>query len=222
MTIKRWSKINKTIKECLQSEKPLECLLNLFQETKDGWVAFHIGNLLRDQGKKVEAINYYKIAHEKLPLAKYKKLVKNEIDKVEAQLTQEKDVLFIVSCTKNKIWNEKEHVPKYVPAQKAYTGNIMKKWLESKEAKIYPWLIFSSKYGIIEPDHPIRNYDIHFIYDPGAISEKTILRQIIYHEFNGFKVKDFKKVHFVGSQEYYRKLKLIFAKAGMELYKYEL
>ena len=49
----------------------------------------------------------------------------------------------------------------------------MKKWLESKEAKIYPWLIFSSKYGIIEPDHPIRNYDIHFIYDPGAISEKT-------------------------------------------------
>lgn len=134
----------------------------------------------------------------------------------------DKKVLFIVTCTKSKIWNERKDVPKYVPAREAYTGSYMKEWLNSEESRKYPWLIFSSKYGIIEPDHPIRNYDIHFIRHPGAISKTTLLRQILFQEFNGLEIKNFDKVYFVGSLEYYRKLKQVFVKASMELHYYEL
>ncbi len=140
----------------------------------------------------------------------------------EERATGGKKVLFIVTCTKSKVWTEGKDVPKYVPAKEAYTGQYMKDWLNSDESKRYPWLVFSSKYGIIEPDHPIRNYDIHFIRHPGAISETTILRQILFQEFDGLEIKNFDIVYFVGSLEYYRKLKQVFAKAGMELHYYEL
>jgi len=101
-------------------------------------------------------------------------------------------------------------------------GSTMKKWLKSEESKKYPWLIFSSKYGFIEPDHPIKNYDIHFIEHPGAISEETVLRQVLHQKFDGFKIVDFSRVYFVGSENYFRKLKSIFMRARMELERYEL
>jgi len=125
-----------------------------------------------------------------------------------------KDKLFIVSCTKKKIWDILVS-PKFVPAKDAYIGDHFKKWLRSESSKKYPWLVFSSKYGLIEPDHPIRNYDIELGRE-GSISEKTLLGQIIYHDF-GFKVKDFKEVYFVGSLNYYNKLKEIFKCAGIDL-----
>jgi hypothetical protein len=137
-------------------------------------------------------------------------------------MSQEEKRFFLLLRAQNLKYGLKGKVPKYVPAREAYTGQYMKDWLNSDESKKYPWLVFSSKYGIIEPDHPIRNYDIHFIWHPGAISEKTILRQILFQEFNGLEIKNFDIVYFVGSLEYYRKLKQVFAKAGMELHYYEL
>lgn len=125
-----------------------------------------------------------------------------------------KDKLFIVSCTKKKIW-DLQASPKFVPAKDAYIGDHFKKWLNSENSKNFPWLVFSSKYGLIEPDHPIKNYDIELGRE-GSISEKTLLGQIIYHDF-GFKVKDFKEVYFVGSLNYYNKLKEIFECAGINL-----
>jgi len=45
-----------------------------------------------------------------------------------------------------------------------------------EESKKYPWIIFSSKYGFIEPDHPIKEYDIHFRDDrKKAVSDETLL-----------------------------------------------
>ncbi len=219
-----WSIINKKIKDCINSRDPLDCLLKLFQETDDGWVAFHIGGILKGEGRLEEALDYYKKAYERLPLPKYKDMAKSEIEKLEKELEKlanNKNVLFIVTCTEKKVWAEKG-APKYVPAKEAYIGSTMKRWLKSEGSKKYPWLIFSSKYGFIEPDHPIKNYDIHFIKDPGAISEETVLRQILHQEFNGFKIVDFDRVYFVGSENYFRKLKSIFMRAGMELERYEL
>jgi|Deesub1362B_J571_1020462.scaffolds.fasta_scaffold00363_16 tetratricopeptide (TPR) repeat protein len=225
MTKFSWSVINRKIKDCISSRDPLECLLRLFQETDDGWVAFHIGNILKDEGRLEEALNYYKKAYERLPLPKYKDMAKSEIEKLENELVEKlannRDILYIVTCTEKKIWAE-EDAPKYVPAKEAYIGSTMKKWLKSEKAKKYPWLIFSSKYGFIEPDHPIKNYDIHFIEHPGAVSEETILRQILHQKFDGFKIVDFNKVYFVGSENYFRKLKSIFMRAGMELERYGL
>ena len=66
MTKVSWSVINKRIRKCINSRNPLECLLKLFQETDDGWVAFHIGNILKDEGRLEEALDYYKKAYEKV------------------------------------------------------------------------------------------------------------------------------------------------------------
>lgn len=224
MTKVSWSTINNKIKDCINSRNRLECLKKLFQETDDGWVAFHIGNILKDEDRLEEALNYYKKAYERLPLLKYKNMAKDEIEKLEKELeklTNNRNILFIVTCTEKKIW-AKEDAQKYVPAEEAYIGSTMKRWLKSEESKNYHWLIFSSKYGFIEPDHPIKKYDIHFIKDPGAVSGETVLRQILHQEFDGFKIVDFSRVYFVGSENYFRKLKSIFMRAGMELERYEL
>ena len=129
---------NICLTECLNSKNPLSCLLKLFKETDDGWVAFHIGNVLKDTGKLEEAIEYYKKAYERLPLPKYKEIARVEIEKLEKLVGRtNKNVLFIVSCTRKKIWGEK-NAPKYVPAKEAYTGSTMRNWLKSKKAKKYP------------------------------------------------------------------------------------
>lgn len=219
-----WSRINRRIRECFESANPLECLIRLFNSTEDGWVAFNIAGLLQDEGRLDEALKYYKIAYERLPLPKYKAMAKQEIEKIEKKLAEKdssEDILFIVSCTRRKIWDVKS-APKYVPAKDAYIGDTMKNWLNSDESKTNRWIIFSSKYGFIEPDHPIKNYDIHFVKSPEAISEDTLLRQILFHEFDGFKIADFKKIYFVGTDDYYRKLRLVFLRAGKELERYEL
>jgi len=135
----------------------------------------------------------------------------------EVYFTQEKnlDKLFIVSCTCRKIWQEK-NTPAYVPMKNAYIGSHFKQWLDSKESKKYHWLVFSGKYGILEPEHPIRNYDIKF-GEPGSISKETIRHQILYHDFWGFKIRDFKEIYFVGSKNYYEKLLPIFQDAELAL-----
>lgn len=92
-----WSRINRRIRECFESANPLECLIRLFNSTEDGWVAFNIAGLLQDEGRLDEALKYYKIAYERLPLPKYKAMAKQEIEKIEKKLAEKdssEDILF--------------------------------------------------------------------------------------------------------------------------------
>jgi len=162
-----WTEINERISNCLSSGNPIECLKRLYNETKDGMVAFKLGELFETQGDLNEALKYYTIAQEKFPLEEWKERARKRIEDIKAKLAREEDqdkVLFIVSCTRSKIW-EKDKSRKYVPAKEAYIGKTMRIWLALEESKKYPWIIFSSKYGFIDPDHPIKNYDIHFVDD---------------------------------------------------------
>jgi len=216
-----WEYINKMIKDCMKSSNPLDCLLGLFKETGDGMVAFKLAELFESKGDLCNALEYYKLAHERFPLDKWKKIAQEKINYIRAKLTDHRmDTLFIVSCTKSKIW-ETDDSRKYVPAKEAYIGDTMKLWLMLEESKEYPWIIFSSKYGFIEPDHPIREYDIHFRDDrEKAVSDETLIRQILYHEFKyrcrSFKIKDFETIYFIGSREYYEELKKVFNKANLK------
>ncbi len=131
-----------------------------------------------------------------------------------------KEILYVVSCTRDKVWDFGE-TKKYIPAKDAYVGTTMKSWLSSTKSRDYPWVIFSSKYGFIDPDHPIKNYDINFVDDGDkAVSEETLFRQLMHHDFecNGerFKICEFKEIRFVGSPKYYNKLKTVFDRAGLK------
>ena len=123
--------------------------------------------------------------------------------------------VYIVSCTRKKYWDVyKATEPKTLPAKDAYKGSTFLRWLQYVEQNDVTWYIFSSKYGIIEPDYLIENYDIHFIRDSDkAIPEHMLLRQIIKYG-----IHKAKNVYFVGSDDaYYDKLKRIFEKAGIVL-----
>ena len=199
-----WEYINKKIKNCIESLNPLNCLLELFKETDDGMVAFKLAELFESKGDLCNALKYYKLAHERFPLDKWRKIAQEKMDYVKTKLNDQMKTLFIVSCTKSKIW-EIDDSKKYVPAKEAYIGDTMKLWLMLEESKKYPWIIFSSKYGFIDPDHPIKEYDIHFRDDrEKAVSDETLLRQIQYHEFKyrcrSFKIKDFETIYFIGSK----------------------
>lgn len=133
--------------------------------------------------------------------------------------------LFIISCTKLKIWDLREN-RKFVPAKEAYIGKTFKKWVDSEQSKKCLWIVFSSRYGFIDSDHPIKNYNLHFVRDGDyAISENFLIYQIENEYFEchevKFKIKDIPNIYFIGSKEYYSKLKEIFKKCGIELKFYD-
>lgn len=66
----------------------------------------------------------------------------------------------IVPCTGEKIWDDRPDAPREVPAKDAYTKPVFTKWKNYAEQSGAPWFILSTKYGLIEPDKSIENYDI--------------------------------------------------------------
>ena len=128
--------------------------------------------------------------------------------------------VFIVSCTRKKIWDFDKNAPDKVPAKDAYKGSTFLKFLDLLNTiDSVDWFVFSSKYGIIEPEHPIENYDIHFIKDRDkAISEEQLIKQI-----KGHNIDKVENVYFVGSSdEYYEKLKRIFKKVNVRLSRFKI
>jgi len=75
-----WSEINRKIDECLRLPDPLYCLLNLFEQTNDGMVAFKIGELYQKLGEIEKAIQYYEIAYELFPKREFKELARRRIE----------------------------------------------------------------------------------------------------------------------------------------------
>jgi len=71
--------------------------------------------------------------------------------------------LVIVPCGKKKIWSKLVH-PKKVPAKDAYIGSYFRLCKLYAEKFSDKWVIFSGKYGIIEPNTPIENYDDKLVY----------------------------------------------------------
>jgi len=128
------------------------------------------------------------------------------------------NTLIVVSCTKTKIWidvNRKEET--YIQAQDAYKGrgDWFQKWKVEQEQKWpdFPWLILSAKYGFIEPEHPIHNYNVTFNdATTGPISDESLANQACYQERffrNGIvkKICQFDYVCVKGSKVYLDKVK---------------
>ena len=190
-----WKIINRRIKECQQHlgpEKVIDCLLNLFRQTNDGWVAFNIGQEYEKINKLEDALEYYEKAEELLPLPDYKEKARVAIRRIKNMLEEKKTIktadlsntLFIVSCTQKKIWERDPTAPDFVPARYAYKGTgFLKflKWAEENEIekKGFYWVILSGKYGFIEPWHPISRYDV-YLSNPThyPISDETFRNQV--------------------------------------------
>jgi len=91
----------------------------------------------------------------------------------------EKDTLYIVGCSKTKIWDKEPDVIPYVEARHVYKGRGFLKALTQVE---WPWIVLSGKYGFIEPDHPIGRYDIE-LGRSGSVSNETLKAQVLQRRF---------------------------------------
>jgi hypothetical protein len=66
--------------------------------------------------------------------------------------------LIIVPCGKKKIWDKNPSAGP-TPARYAYTSNHFKLCVQYAEKFSDEWVIFSGKYGLVEPDFMVENYD---------------------------------------------------------------
>lgn len=244
-----WSSINRRINACKRLVDPsdrLACLLKLWEgyrvTDRDGMVAYAVGEELESQGRLREALYYYKEAESRFPRWEWKEKARNAIFRVQSKLDSEKrgrpslevsklletldpeTTLFVVSCTKRKIWDEDPDAPPYVPARNAYCGETFIKamhFLEQNkmEARGFRWIILSAKYGFIEPWHPIGDYDVTFHNEEtGPISDDTLYSQVMHQKrWSNVRLKDFRVVCCFCSQTYTDKVKKSFRDTGARI-----
>lgn len=222
-----WRDINFEIKRCREAADPIGCLENLFQQTKDGMVAFALAeeHNVRDNG--TEAARYFEEAEELFPREEWKSRARSAKAQLESTGTRtdlgietEPDMLFIVQCTKGKIWSNPSESREFVPAKEAYTGGKNEPYTDFVErlkrealGKVR-WLYLSAKYGFIEPDHPIANYNVTFS-DPntGPISDETLAHQV-RHQWrwkDNIPLSSFRRVVVCGGTAYFCKVLLAFS-----------
>jgi len=216
-----WDYILRRIRECRREfAEPLErirCFERIIEDCgEDGMVFFAMGEEYEAKGDYESALRCYEKAHSLFPLPKWRDRAKRAIRRVEEKITGRKrwrslgdlsNVLFIVGCTKRKIWDDIPTAPRKVPARFAYRGwrfvqflkfiELLEKSLEAK------WLILSAKYGLIEPWHPIENYDVT-LGQEGAITDEELRNQVLHGEFWGSKgsLRNFHTVCFFGPDSY--------------------
>ncbi|WGI17143.1 DUF6884 domain-containing protein [Methanonatronarchaeum sp. AMET-Sl] len=214
-----WNRINKYIEKAWKKDNPYKHLKELRESfPNDGHLAFNLGKAAMEEGKLDKAFSYFKEAEEQYPKSEFKKKARNKIKEVSNLLEKESnikkssdDVLYIVSCTKTKIWDEEPDAPRFVPAKDAYRGSSFssaKKKLGNKgDAK---WVVLSARYGFIEPEHPISNYDVKFgDLNSGPVSETTLKQQARNQKrFEENKpLSDFHEIYVLGNKVYKRKTK---------------
>jgi len=215
-----WQEINRRIKECLDSSDPVCCLQNLLEKENDGMVALALGEQYECRSMLAEALRSFEKAESLFPHEEWKEKARQAKERVEQRLTQEpreeeqwEELLFVVSCTKKKIWHENPEADEYVPAREAYLGDDFLDWIKDPLSEKARWAILSAKYGFIEPDHPIANYDATF-NDPetGPISDQTLINQVKYQcrWKDRRKLNSFRQIVVHGSPTYLQKVKITF------------
>jgi hypothetical protein len=195
----------------------------LFHETQDGWVALHLARTLRVTDQLDRALDYAAQAEKLLPIPSRKVEARQEIDRIEASLTsgerQRPELLIVVGCSPEKIWDVQKNAKPYVPAQDAYVGDYFRQWIQNdmRHPKLahrsWRWIILSGKYGFIEPEHPICNYDTNLLNpSQGPISNESLKGQA-YKQLRwsgALRLCDFTEIVVHASSGYVQKVREIF------------
>ncbi len=206
--------------------KCLEGLLNKYG--RDGMIYLNLGNVYHDIGDLHKALEMYENAFMLFPLPKYKQIALENIRIIKSKLQasthvnasitgRDSEILYVVNCTKKKIWDLDPSAPPFVPAILAYQGPSFGEFLEFVNRKgIKWWLVLSARYGFIEPWHPIENYDISFDNpESGPITDDALRNQVLYQTRWNYlgsprRLRDFKTVYVYGNIVYYEKTRKAF------------
>lgn len=232
----RWRDIMDQIKVCRLEPDVVACLRTLFDQTQDGMVALALGEELEGRGQLREALGAYKDAERLFPRPEWKQRAREGADRVSRKLLTEgaadttetsagsegdrRNTLFVVSCTRRKIWSQEPMARTFVAAKDAYIGGMMRSWLKSELCQPETrWLILSAKYGFIEPDHPVSDYDVTFENDnTGPITLDSLRAQVEHqcrwHGPDKRRLADFSDVRVWGSELYFKVASVAFTGTG--------
>ena len=113
--------------------------------------------------------------------------------------------LVVVQCGGRKIWKNNPDIGK-VKAEDAYTSPYFQK--NRKYAKRFGdrWVVLSAKYGFLDPDELIEDYNVTFkSKKSGPISNFDLQKQVTEKELD-----DFDEVVVLGGIEYLDAIKEVF------------
>jgi cytoplasmic iron level regulating protein YaaA (DUF328/UPF0246 family) len=124
--------------------------------------------------------------------------------------------LTIIPCGQSKIWNKQ---PKHGPekARNAYTGapfKVNKTFAEKFCSKLPDrWLILSAKYGFIDPEFEIEDYNVTFKRPiPKPISITELKKQALDKGLTEYEL-----IIALGGEDYSSKVKQIFANHSKDI-----
>jgi len=111
--------------------------------------------------------------------------------------------LVILACSKTKIWDNNDSLTNddKVKAKDAYQGYTFRQGKKYAEKNKYPYLILSAKYGIINPDKSIGDYN-------KKLSSKKEARKIkkkSKEKLNKI-AEEYDEIFLIGGNKYYRKI----------------
>jgi hypothetical protein len=207
----------------------------LFDQTQDGMVALALGEELEKCGQLRDALGAYEDAERLFPRHEWKERAREGADRVSRKLLTEEAVgttetstgdddrgntLFVVSCTGRKIWSQDPAAKAFVAAKDAYIGETMRSWLRSELCQRETrWMILSAKYGFIEPDHAVSDYDVTFKDDHTGPITLDSLRAQVEHQWrwqgpDKRRLADFSDVRVWGSELYFKVASAAFIGTG--------
>jgi tetratricopeptide (TPR) repeat protein len=105
-----WREINRRISACKALKdinEQIICLKKLYDETKDGMVAYALGEAFEIKGELNEALKYYREAEAKFPKEEYKRRARAAAEKVTEKLGDE---TLIKLLTRPAPAETKEHI----------------------------------------------------------------------------------------------------------------
>lgn len=126
--------------------------------------------------------------------------------KLETVPTVPSKKLIIVPCTEKKIWDDPNYpnINEFEPARKAYIGRYGRaciNYAEVQERLGHEFLILSTKYGFLQPDDLIRNYEA---------SEFVISDYELGQQITKLDLDEIAEIEVMASRRYYLKVAYLF------------
>lgn len=223
-----WTDINRRVREVLAGPDPVGGLTRLFEETDDGNVALQAGRHLLRVGRPCEAIEWFERAEDLLLLENFKRQAATGRARALRACGERPSwpaespagTLHVVCCTKRKIWQDDPTADRSVPAGRAYTGRTFDLWHGSQEAaEGAPWVVLSAKYGFLDPDHLIEDYDVTFSEPSTHPVDDARLRAQAASMWPAFgrPLTAFESVRVLGSATYVDRVRAAFAGTGVDV-----
>jgi N-glycosylase/DNA lyase len=224
-----WREINQAILRCRRSGDAVTSLTALFERIRDGHVAAALGEEHERRGRIDDARGWFAEASRLYPRPEYKARALAALRRLETSeepprsetASTEGSVLHIIECSKRKIWDlAAASTPRFVPAKQAYLGDSIRSWLADPRASTERWLILSARYGFIDPDQPIENYDVTFkLPSTGPIPNDALAAQVRYQVrwADAVPIRQFNRVVVHGHRDYFDRVRAAFSFVGAQV-----